>query len=161
MLKYRMCRPVPIAKIRVSPPTFSGFANVPIIIKLVKNNPWHMCIMRCPSARYVLLFRVFKTWHIDIVAVSKFVVSLIYRAVNLFGAGMKCWQDRWKKLISVIIIINIAHIGIWKHNIFFFWITYDLGQKYYTPQVRPDWGSNSWPLDHNSIFHATETPGHV
>lgn len=76
-----------------------------------------MCIMRCPSARYVLLFRVFKMWHIDIVADSKFVVSLIYWAVNLFGAGMKRWQDRWKKLISVIIIINIAHIGIYEHNI--------------------------------------------
>ena len=24
---------------------------------------------------------------------------------------------------------------------------YDLGQKYYAPQVRPDWDSNSWPPD--------------
>ena len=23
------------------------------------------------------------------------------------------------------------------------WFKYDLGQKYYAPQVRPDWGSNA------------------
>ena len=33
-----------------------------------------------------------------------------------------------------------------------------LRQKYYAPQVRPDWGSNSWPPDHDSAFHVTETP---
>ena len=26
---------------------------------------------------------------------------------------------------------------------FYFWIKYDLGQKYYAPQVQPGWGSNS------------------
>ena len=26
---------------------------------------------------------------------------------------------------------------------YYFLIKYDLGQKYYTPQVQPDWGSNS------------------
>ena len=30
---------------------------------------------------------------------------------------------------------------------------YDLGQKYYAPQVRPTRGSNSWPPDHDSTFH--------
>ena len=37
---------------------------------------------------------------------------------------------------------------------------YDLGQKYYAPQVRPDWGwgSNSRPPDHDSTLHVTETP---
>ena len=35
---------------------------------------------------------------------------------------------------------------------------YDLGQKYQAPQVRPDRGSNSWPPDHDSTFHVTETP---
>ena len=39
-----------------------------------------------------------------------------------------------------------------------FWFKYDLGQKYQAPQVRPDWGSNSWPSDHNRTFHVTETP---
>ena len=38
-----------------------------------------------------------------------------------------------------------------------FWFKYDLGQKYYAPQVRPDWGLNSWPPDHDSTFHVTET----
>ena len=31
-----------------------------------------------------------------------------------------------------------------------FWIKYNLGQKYYAPQVPPDRGSNSWPPDHGS-----------
>ena len=41
---------------------------------------------------------------------------------------------------------------------FYLWLKYDLGQKYYTPQVQPEWGSNSWPLDHDSTFHVIETP---
>ena len=28
----------------------------------------------------------------------------------------------------------------------------------HVPQVWPDWGSNSWPSDHDSTFHVTETP---
>ena len=33
--------------------------------------------------------------------------------------------------------------------------------KYYAPKVRPNQGSNSWPLDHNSTFHwdACTSPG--
>ena len=38
------------------------------------------------------------------------------------------------------------------------WFKYDLGQKYHTPQVQPGQGLNSWPLDHESIFHVTGTP---
>ena len=38
------------------------------------------------------------------------------------------------------------------------WLKYDLGQKYYTPQVQPGWALNSWPKDHDSTFHVTETP---
>ena len=34
---------------------------------------------------------------------------------------------------------------------------YNLRQKYYSPQVRPDRGLNSWPPDHDSTFHVTET----
>ena len=34
---------------------------------------------------------------------------------------------------------------------------YNLGQKYYAPQVRPDRGLNSWPPDHDSTFYVTET----
>ena len=40
----------------------------------------------------------------------------------------------------------------------YFWLKYDLGQKYYAPQVRPNWGSKSLPPDHDSTFHVTETP---
>ena len=41
---------------------------------------------------------------------------------------------------------------------FIFWFKYYLGQKYQAPQVRPDRGSNSWPPNHDSSFHVTETP---
>ena len=44
------------------------------------------------------------------------------------------------------------------HWQFRFWFMYDLGQKYQAPQARPDWGLNSWPPDHDSTFHVTETP---
>ena len=40
----------------------------------------------------------------------------------------------------------------------YFWFKYDLGQKYHASQVRPDRGSNSWPPDHDSTVHVTETP---
>ena len=40
----------------------------------------------------------------------------------------------------------------------YFWIKYDIGQKYYAPQVQPDWGSNTWPPDHDSTFHVTGMP---
>ena len=40
----------------------------------------------------------------------------------------------------------------------YIWFKYNLGLKYYAPQVRPDQGSNSWPPDHDSIFNVTETP---
>ena len=36
--------------------------------------------------------------------------------------------------------------------ILYFWFKYDLGQKYYSPQVRPR------PPDHDSTLHITETP---
>ena len=40
----------------------------------------------------------------------------------------------------------------------YFWFKYDSRQKYYAPQVWPNQGSNSWPPDHDSTFHVTETP---
>ena len=41
----------------------------------------------------------------------------------------------------------------------YIWFKYDLGQKYYTPQVWPNQDSNSWPPDHDSTFHVTDTLG--
>ena len=38
------------------------------------------------------------------------------------------------------------------------WFKHNLRQKFQAPQVRPNWGSNSWPLDHDSTFHVTEMP---
>ena len=40
----------------------------------------------------------------------------------------------------------------------YLWFKYDLEQKYQALHVRPDWCSNSWPPDHDSTFHVTETP---
>ena len=45
-----------------------------------------------------------------------------------------------------------------KDYIKYVWFKYNLGQKYQASQGRPDWGSNSWPPDHDSTFHVTETP---
>ena len=38
-----------------------------------------------------------------------------------------------------------------------FWVKVWLRQKYYAPQVRPDYGSNPWPPDHDSRCHVPET----
>ena len=42
---------------------------------------------------------------------------------------------------------------VWCHKICFDQVR--LRQKYYAPQVRPDWGLKPWP-DHDSTFHVTE-----
>ena len=39
-----------------------------------------------------------------------------------------------------------------------FLFEYDLLQKYYVPQVQPDWGLNSWSPAHGSTFHVTKSP---
>ena len=36
---------------------------------------------------------------------------------------------------------------------------YDLGQKFYSPQVQLNRGWNSWPPEYDSTFHVTETSG--
>ena len=55
-----------------------------------------------------------------------------------------------KQEIMQVVIIYVCSTSI-------FWFKYDLGQKYYAPQVRPNQGSNSWPPDHDSTFYVTET----
>ena len=63
------------------------------------------------------------------------------------------WEDctDWATRVSCWSINAIVIKG-------YFWFKYDLGQKYQAPQARPDRGSNSWPPDHDSTFHVTETP---
>ena len=67
-------------------------------------------------------------------------------------------QETFKTTISVFWSLlrglNIFHFI----QMFYFWFNHNLGQKYYTPQVQPDWGSNSWPPDHDSTHHVTKTP---
>ena len=95
------------------------------------------------------------------------------------------WEDRWTIIagsgwcmgnyITPLFLCNISRFK-WPHYINEcirnwwivtasppivkrrFWLKFDLGQKYYAPQVRPDRGSNSWPQDHHSTVHVTETP---
>ena len=55
-------------------------------------------------------------------------------------------------------IITLGNTWIITLVIIYFWFKYDLGQKYYAPQVQPDQGSNSWRPDHDSTLHVTETP---
>ena len=55
----------------------------------------------------------------------------------------------------------IVQYSCWDHklnNFHYFGFMYALGQKYCAPQVRLNQGSNSWPPDHDSTFHVTETP---
>ena len=42
---------------------------------------------------------------------------------------------------------NANNITAALQNRRYFWFKYNLGKKYHVPQVRPDWGSNSWPPD--------------
>ena len=51
-----------------------------------------------------------------------------------------------------------ANLNKRSHLYKYFWFKYNLGQKYHAPQVRPDWGSDSSPPDHDGAFHVTETP---
>ena len=60
------------------------------------------------------------------------------------------WLVSYLKGSVVYFTSEVACIG-------YFWFTYDLGQKYQAPQVRPDRDSNSWPPDHDSTLHVTET----
>ena len=50
----------------------------------------------------------------------------------------------------------LAHLHRNPHYYKYFWFKYDLGQKYYAPQVKPDQHSNSWPPDYDSVFHVME-----
>ena len=68
---------------------------------------------------------------------------------------------QWKKNHHISAVVYCHARMLWKCPlngylaILYFWF---LGQKYYAPKVRPDWGSNSWPPDQDSTFHVSETP---
>ena len=47
---------------------------------------------------------------------------------------------------------------VWKGKKENVWFKYDLEQKYYAPQVRPEQGLNSQPPDHEGSLHVTKTP---
>ena len=54
--------------------------------------------------------------------------------------------------------IQVQALKVSYAQLFQVWFKYDLWQKYYAPQVLPDRGSISWPPDHDSTLHVTETP---
>ena len=73
------------------------------------------------------------------------------------------WRDIDTPNISlwnIRYLLSTVHSNmIWfSENTIYIWFKYDLGQKYYAPQVQPHQGSNSWPPDHDSTLHVTETP---
>ena len=49
-------------------------------------------------------------------------------------------------------------LSSYQNIISYFWFKYDLGEKYYTPQVQPDRGSNSRHPDQDSTFPVIEMP---
>ena len=59
---------------------------------------------------------------------------------------------------AIIVTLDLAVCSTQSIWLLYFWFKYDLGQKYYTCQVQPDQGSNSWLPDHDSTLHVTETP---
>ena len=81
-------------------------------------------------------------------------VKLNYQFAMLLG--VRGWEVRVMDARSKSLVFSPCVVSdVYE---FYFWFKYDLGQKYYAPQVRPEWGSNSWPPDHDSTFHATATP---
>ena len=67
-------------------------------------------------------------------------------------------QGVWDIFSAEVQSKNYHHLNDTWYKIYFGGFKHKLGQKYYAPQVRPDWGSNSWPPDHDGTFHVTETP---
>ena len=105
------------------------------------------------------------------------VVCILYSGIkkNHFRGDTGEWRAQYNFELVVSSIIEIVRIifmlflvlcnvplewtcWTFRRIDLYWWIKYDLGQKYYAPQVRPDWGSNSWPPDHDSTFHITEMP---
>ena len=78
-----------------------------------------------------------------------FLIKVVYKTVNLYYSFP---EDQIK-----IISWSYQQKTNWQ-RVKYIWFNYDLVQKYYTPQVQPDQGSNSWPPDHDSTFHVTEMP---
>ena len=66
----------------------------------------------------------------------------------------------FQKMVEDDVIKKVDELTAWvsSRKAICFWFKYDLGQKYLAPQVWPNRGSNSWPLDHDITFHVTETP---
>ena len=65
---------------------------------------------------------------------------------------------RWVSISGLFVSTGIDSFNVIRRKfiIYMFGSCTTLGQKYYAPQVRPNWGSNSWPPDHDSTFHVTE-----
>ena len=63
-------------------------------------------------------------------------------------------SDKWLRL-SALYTKPHCHASLLIH---YFGFKYDLGQKYYAPQIRPDRALSSWPPDYDSTFYVTETP---
>ena len=90
---------------------------------------------------------------------------LILAIVNsLFGLSDTAYTKRktWFDWTVFIVSLNPQLLKVIGHTLWivkvFILFKHDLGQKYQATQVQPKQGSNSWPPDHDSTFHVTETP---
>ena len=54
-------------------------------------------------------------------------------------------------------VTELLYVLIHVFYVFNLWFKYNSGQKYDAPQVQSDQGLISWPSDHGSTFHVTET----
>ena len=75
------------------------------------------------------------------------IALLLYNVINILNTCAV--------LNAYTFVFYVAEIR-WSFT--YIWFKYALGQKYHAPHVWPDQGSNSWPPDHDSTVHVTETP---
>ena len=105
------------------------------------NQPWKIILAKSSSYWYVdyFLFHFFVQWyHVPVNAVLEHELIAIYPPLE-------------KKFIDGEKFIYYSSLFIYLFIYSFIYLLFclDLGQKYYAPQVRLDWGSNSRPPDHD------------
>ena len=72
--------------------------------------------------------------------------------INIFR-----FPGKWYSLCVPVHLLVCVYLLL-NSNTIYFRFKYDLGREYYPPKVRSNWGSNSWPQDHDSTFRVTEMP---
>ena len=137
---------------------------MPVVLVTVIN---HLIYMHLSNSIYM-----FNKWIIRVLIWAPSWSLLTIRRVILWmgimwhGTLTQTWLSRsrlWCKnaleACDRIALVTSQIFQCWPVQLeIYFWFKCDLGQNYYTPQVQPDWGSNSWPPDRDSTLHVTEIP---